>query len=305
MGKLQHFQSAHTCLLEPEHLVGRASGSSLLLQQSYVSAQHALLRWNGSAWEIIDRGSRNGTQLDGAPIEPGQPQILHVGARIAFGHKDELWIFTDAAEPNVFVVDAEATSYLLGSDGVIGVPSNEAPECTAYRDADGVWKLELVDQMPVVLRNGSTFDAAGRSWRFCCPEPVRSTEAADQGSLREPLSLHFSVSSDEEFVELTVECPRGRIGLGSRSHNYLLLTLARARLADRAANCSEGACGWMDKEQLARGLRVQLSQVDLEVFRIRKHFADHGIEHSALVIERRPRTRQLRLGISSLRITRA
>ncbi|MET0391427.1 MAG: hypothetical protein ABW321_35965, partial [Polyangiales bacterium] len=242
--------------------------------------------------------------LDGVVLEPGKPTVVQAGACLAFGHRQEQWILADASEPASFLVDMERSTYLLGSDGVIGVPSAEAPECTAYRDTDGVWKLELPDQVPVLLRNGSTFEAAGRAWRFCCPEPVRSTEAAEAGSLRDALALHFSVTSDEEFVELAVESPQGRVNLGSRGHNYLLLTLARARIADRAANRPDTACGWMDKEELARGLRVQLSQVDIEVFRIRKHFAHHGIEHSALVIERRPRTRQLRVGISSLRITR-
>ena len=87
MGKLQQYQGTRVCLLEPEHLVGRAPMSALLLRQSYVSAQHALLRWNGDAWEIIDRGSRNGTHLDGVALEPGLPRVLHVRACLSFGHR--------------------------------------------------------------------------------------------------------------------------------------------------------------------------------------------------------------------------
>jgi hypothetical protein len=51
-------------------------------------------------------------------------------------------------------------------------------------------------------------------------------------------------------------------------------------------------------------LKMTPQQVDGEVFRIRKHFTQHGVLESTLVLERRPRTKQLRLGIGKLRIDR-
>ena len=55
----------------------------------------------------------------------------------------------------------------------------------------------------------------------------------------------------EDFVELALEYPERRVALGSRSHNYLMLTLARQWLSDRAANLPQASCGWMDKDELA------------------------------------------------------
>ena len=84
-----------------------------------------------------------------------------------------------------------------------------------------------------------------------------------------------------------------------------MLTLARARLADEANNISELDCGWVYKEQLAQGLLVSSQQVDGEVFRIRRHFGQHGVSQSATIIERRPGTTQLRVGIARLQIVKA
>ena len=94
------------------------------------------------------------------------------------------------------------------------------------------------------------------------------------------------------------------VNLGNRSHNYLLLILARARLQDSEAGLPDTSCGWMYKEDLAKALRMTPTQIDGEVFRIRKHFARHELAEAATIIERRNRTSQLRIGIRQLKITR-
>jgi len=305
VGRLVQVNGTRASCLEPEHLVGRAEHSSLHIPHSYVSAQHALLRWTENVWELTDRGSRNGTWLDGVQLRSGQTDVLRQGAVLSFGQLGEQWVLEDATEPCVFIEECESESFLLGVDGVIGIPSNDLPECTAYRDRDGTWKLESADHAALMLRNGDRFEWRGREYRFSSPRLVRATETAEYLQSPGPLVLEFIVSQDEEFVKLRAEAPNRTIDLGSRSHNYLLLTLARSRLADGARKLTEGACGWVDKDWLAAGLQMTPSQLDLEVFRIRKHFAHHGLEEAASVIERRPRTKQLRLGLGAVRITRS
>ena len=60
----------------------------------------------------------------------------------------------------------------------------------------------------------------------------------------------------------------------------------------------------MGKDELADGFKMTPQQVDGEVFRIRKHFTQHGLPESTTIIERRPRTKQIRLGLMQLRIER-
>lgn len=302
MAELREVSGSRSCILTPEHLVGRGPQCALRLAKKYVSSQHAVIRWFGNGWELLDRASRNGTQLNGATVEPGRPYRLTKGAVIAFGNQQERWVLADTSEPQVMVVATESGEARVEHHGMIGIPSNESPDSTVFLDRDGVWKLEDADGEVLELRDGQSFEVRGESYRFSWPtsnDLTASPEHAPGGT-----TLHFFVSSDEDFVELTVEQATRMVPLGSRAHNYLLLTLARHKLAELAAGLPESSSGWMDKDRLADGLRISPAQVDGEVFRIRKHFASHGLPESATILERRARTKQIRLGPVQVRVDR-
>lgn len=304
MAELREVSGARSCVLMAEHLIGRGPQCALRLTGNYVSSQHAVIRWSGRGWELLDRGSRNGTQLNGAPVEPGRSYRLSKGAVVTFGHQQERWVLADASEPQVMVVALDSGEARLEHHGMIGIPTNESPECTVFLDLDGAWKLEDADGARQVLQDSQNFEAQGRRYRFSCPSSNDLTAGAEPAAEDEPPTLHFSVSLDEDFVELTLEYRKRQIPLGSRAHNYLLLTLARHKLAELGAGIAEDSAGWMDKDQLADGLRITPPQIDGEIFRIRKHFASHGLPESATIIERRARTKQLRLGLRRLRVDR-
>jgi hypothetical protein len=305
MAELRRTDGTRSCLLMTEHLVGRSTQCALRLTAAYVSTQHALIRWDGRAWELLDRGSRNGTQLNGALLEPGKPARLLRDAVVTFGHADERWVLVDAGEPQTMAVSLDTGQALLGAQGLIGLPSSKQPESTLYLASDGLWMIEQANGEVEALSDGQIIECAGQRFRFCCPTSNSATETLTVAHERVVPTLHFAVSSDEDFVELTLEFPERRVALGSRSHNYLMLTLARQMLIDRAANLPEASCGWMDKDELADGFKMTPQQVDGEVFRIRKHFTQHGLPESTTIIERRPRTKQIRLGSMPLRIERA
>src|SRR6478752_1912284 len=304
MAQLREMNGDRAAVLQPEHLVGRSPQCTLQLAPGYVSAQHALIRWNGSSWRLLDRGSRNGTHLDGKLVEPGQDVALQQGAVIAFGHPNERWALVDVSAPEPCVVCLDTGVYVTSVDGVIGLPSAENPSCVLYLGVDGSWQLELPNQSTLAIVDDETFQFANAQWRFCCPRALSSTTAVNVEADLLASSLHFRVSSDEEFVELSLQYAHRLLMLGARQHNFLLLTLARARLADAANQLPEAACGWVYKEQLAQGLLVTPQQVDGEVFRIRRHFGHHGVPQAATIIERRPGTTQLRIGMARLQITK-
>src|SRR5262249_24966603 len=90
--------------------------------------------------------------------------------------------------------------------------------------------------------------------------------------------------------------------LPTRTHHYLLLTLARAALADDAASSAER--GWVDREVLCRMLATDPRKLNVDVFRVRKQFSDLGIHRAAGIIARRPGTGQLRLGTQRVEVTK-
>jgi pSer/pThr/pTyr-binding forkhead associated (FHA) protein len=63
--------------------VGRAAGSTLVLDDDYASSQHARLVPRDGIWLIEDLGSTNGTYLDGERIT--EPTPVPAGARIRVG----------------------------------------------------------------------------------------------------------------------------------------------------------------------------------------------------------------------------
>ena len=72
MAELREESGERSCILMAEHLIGRGPQCALRLTPKYVSTQHAVIRWSGNGWELIDRASRNGTRLNGETVEPGR-----------------------------------------------------------------------------------------------------------------------------------------------------------------------------------------------------------------------------------------
>jgi hypothetical protein len=303
MGCLRHVGGAFS-FLEAEHLIGRSPLAVLRIDESYVSAQHALICWTGSSWELKDLGSRNGTLLNEVAIKPAQATGLMQGSRVSFGSEAQTWELIDASPPRAMVVPLDQPTEPLFIEGdMLALPSPSDPRDTVFRASDGAWHLEREDRI-VALESHFVFESSGRHYRFSCPDVTPDTSAAGGRDPTDPdldsLRVVFRVSRDEEHVEVVVERRGESIELGSRVHNYPLLLLARQRLSDAANGMPERSCGWVYLEEFVRSLKVTPERVNMDVYRIRRQFAALGVPEPARIIERRPRTRQLRIGTGRL-----
>jgi len=63
--------------------IGRAADNSLVIPDETVSAHHARLAFQEGQWWLEDLGSRNGTAVNGIPLEG--PLVVTYGDQITFG----------------------------------------------------------------------------------------------------------------------------------------------------------------------------------------------------------------------------
>jgi hypothetical protein len=66
-----------------ETRIGRAPGNNIVLDDGFVSAEHALLSRREGRWWLEDLGSRNGTLLNDLPLE--ETAVVGVGDVITIG----------------------------------------------------------------------------------------------------------------------------------------------------------------------------------------------------------------------------
>ena len=187
----------------------------------------------------------------------------------------------------------------------LGLPTEDAPAATVYAQPTGRWVVEMAGGVfPVDHRQQIV--VAGTPWRLFLPgNQARTQDDQDRHVGLEELSLHFTVSADEETVVLTLEHGARRIPIKSRAHHYLLLTLARERLADaERAEVSPAEQGWVYQDQLCRMLGLEASVVYLQVHRARRQVEAAGIVRAFDLVERRSGSGQLRIGTSQLAVTR-
>lgn len=77
-------------------VIGRDQECDIAISSGLVSGRHCELQFNGSAWRVVDLGSKNGTQVNGAPVSD---QVLKPGDRLSLSCQHHFLI--EYAPPSV------------------------------------------------------------------------------------------------------------------------------------------------------------------------------------------------------------
>lgn len=303
MGLLRRVSGDTRELLRAGHLIGRGLHNDLVLARREVSADHAVVRWTGSGWDIRDLGSRNGTFVNAERLLPGVPRDLPPGAVVNFGGAGEVWRLEDAGPPVTCAALVGGGIVRLAQDELLALPDDEAPRALIYPGVDGRWVCEHAESVER-LEDRQVIQVDGRPWQVFIAAPIELTvEPSHVKADIANVKLRFFVSRDEEHVSLSVVTNGIELPLGSRSFHYLLLTLARLRLADGAcADLPPASHGWVYQDELLKKLGIDGNKFGVDSFRARRQLLDAGVEGAAGIIERRPVSRQLRLGVSDIEI---
>lgn len=300
MGTLRQRRSGRLYLLSSHNLVGRAPGGIIHLENPLASGHHAELRWTGSSWELHDLDSRNGTFLDGVLLGKGQRHKLLQGGLIAFGDPEDLYELVNDDAP-VASARSSSGSLQVSQSGTLLLPDPDKPQCFVLQER-GQWLIEGSDGSMGPARTGQTIVLDGEVWTFDLPGAFEPTREIGSLSL-DCVTLRFSVSRDEEHVELDLIDRNRQVRLPSRSYWYTLLVLARARLRDRESEVSEAEEGWLDVEELVeRQLHIDAVLLYQHVCRAKRALAREGVIDYTHIVERRPTARKIRIGVRNIEI---
>ncbi len=67
----------HVLPLQRVTTIGRSPRCTLVLNDTFVSATHAILTWRDGQWWLRDAGSTNGTWLNQEPLPPGEVAVQY------------------------------------------------------------------------------------------------------------------------------------------------------------------------------------------------------------------------------------
>jgi hypothetical protein len=291
-------ESTHA--LKPYHVFGRSSQhADSLLTANNVSLIHACARWSEQHWTLTDQ-SRNGSYVNGERLVKDHPLRLKEGDEICFGSLDAAsWRVVDVAEPADLLLPLCLGLATITLKAFQNLPDDEHPKACLYRAPNRQWMKETSDGV-VPLNDGDLVNVDGAAWRLACtPEPPDTIAA----SAIIPF-MKFQASLDEEHVFLTLARGRSVLELGERTHHYLLLLLARQRLADIALGFDANSQGWIDFDQLVRMLRLDKAHLNIQIFRLRKQFEQavaQGLIDQDFIERRRGGVRLGKVGIEIVR----
>jgi hypothetical protein len=275
-----------------------------MLEAKGVSAQHAIIQWIGGAWQVQDLGSLNGTFVNKHKLVTGERVSLQGGDAVCFARELGDWRLVDTGPPRPIAMHLLTRRVHVAERGYLALPDGEDPEASVQLSGPDRWVLEC-DGEVAPIEDRSVVMVRGEPWRVHLPSGVAGTlDERALGPVVTDLRLQFSVAPDEEYVELVAWTDGQRIDLKARAHHYPLLLLARARIADQRAQVPGPQQGWLFQDRILEMLKTDASYLNLSIHRSRHQLSKAGVADAAQLVERRPGTRQLRLGVEAVEIVR-
>lgn len=302
MGTLFWKNSNTHVSMRPHAVLGRHALCDVQVDSPKISGRHASLHWLNDGWEIRDLGSRNGTFVDGRRLDSGGRMAINVGATISLGRQVAEFELVDASPPGAVVVNQQTGVTLHSEGGILALPHDRNPLVTVFMNGEGEWLIERGDEQRIA-EDREILDIDGATYRLELPNLDLETQQSGAGvPTLDSISMILAVTPDEEQVEVTVIISGHAKRLPERRYHYLLVTLARAWLAEE--NVVPSMRGWVHRDDLCRGLDMDAMKLGVEIYRARKQLAALGIQGAAGVIERRVGTCEIRIGIPKVKVVR-
>lgn len=295
-----------TIHLKQSHLFGRLLNVvDTYLQDSAISRIHFLLEYNASDWYLMDYSS-NGTWVNGVRITKGVQTLVNQGDIITVGGKlGAEFQFTDAGAPvDILCRRNNAESPIIQTlqlQATNHLPNQQHCEMSITRANDN-WVLEHKHKQRS-LHDGDWITIEKQNWQVVLTDvPDCTMKVQDDGIQLSEIQLQLHTSLDEETTSAKMVSHVSEVNLKTRSHHYLLLLLARQRIADASNNIDITECGWVYMEHLIEMLGIPETLINIQIYRARKQLelALNGDIDGKDLIERR--SGKIRIGLSQFAI---
>ncbi|WP_440056778.1 FHA domain-containing protein (plasmid) [Pseudoalteromonas sp. T1lg65] len=286
-------QKLERVYLKSYHTIGRYKFNvDTLIDKPGVSRHHAIIELNEGKWFIRDV-STNGIWINDKKVDKNLPYQLFENDKIDFaGPGQNSFVAANLATECQYLVSQSNPKKVIEVGNQFLLPNEKDPTHIIYFEKLlNYWFLEdLVTSDRQALIDGGSISVMNDQWTFYSATSVPITKQLSHQIMAKPISLEFSVSQDEEDTHLTINSNGNAIDLGSRSHHYLLLLLARARIEDKDAGLDTDVQGWIYREDLAKSLGIQMNHMNIMVHRAKKQLTealDESHPSSAFIIEAR------------------
>lgn len=297
MGAIEQGTERHS--LSATTTVGRDAHCQLILRERAVSSIHASILWRNSEWQVRDLGSTNGTFVNGRRLPAGNSRALKPGDKLAFGEKSHRWVLVDDGPPMLAAIRSGDGALRLAVDGILALPDEASALCVVVEQSPGVWVLTPGEQ-PVL--DQQTLTVGGDTWSLRVPAVVLNTvPLGNTDWSADDIELEFAVSSDEEQVQITIRHRNDVQVLASKAEFYLLLTLARERIADAGAGVGDEDAGWLEISDLCDALRISECHLNIQVHRARAHLSSLSVLGPGGILSR-SRAGQIRIATGKLTV---
>lgn len=275
MAILQEQSSQRSFYLGSLHMFGQNPiRADTLLTNPDASQRHASICWNGALWEIVDH-SRHGTLIDGQPIASNTKTALAVGQIIRFapGAAQSFKVINlDAPCPMLLPVgQVDDDRAVIALHTLHFLPDDTVREASIHLAINGQWLWEDINGS-TVLQDGDRVHVAGQCWQFFHKPMVDASADVSAAPKSTTADLHFdfSVSQNEEHIQLAIRAKDIKLDLGERTHHYCLLTLARRRFTDARQGFDVLSQGWIGTADLADMLKVEEKHLSMMLHRARR-----------------------------------
>ena len=83
LASCEGLEEGATLALQPFTTLGRGPANTIVVPDTFASAEHALISWRGGQWWLEDLDSRNGTRLNDVSVTA--PTVLSAGDLVSIG----------------------------------------------------------------------------------------------------------------------------------------------------------------------------------------------------------------------------